>query len=500
MRTASVHRDIKPANVLIDGGHVVVADFGVAKAIAAARGEWDRAEQTDGAHEVSSSLTVVGSAIGTPAYMSPEQARAEEVDARTDVYSLGCMAFEMLTGQLPFGSAGVYGIADPEVEPPPAASTHCPGLPPAVDGVLARALAHNVDARFQSTTALAEALGAVAAQAAGTDGGATALPGSAWRPRWVAAAALAGAAVIVAGGVALRRVWTASPSAAAGSTAAANASRSGAVTAPDGGPKLAVLPFENLGPQEDAYFAQGVGDGLASRLTSVAGVRVISPASTRQYRNTTKPAVQVGRELGVEYLLGGRVRWDRADQGPRRMRVTVELVRASDGRSCGPTATTPRPTVCLPWRVPIGERVTRALAVALGARERQTISTRPTTSFEAYTYFLRGEALRTDWVDEYKAKINAVTLYERAVSLDPKFALAFARLAETHGNIYWASVDRTAKRLTLMRDAAETAVRLDPDLAEGHLALGYYYYRAQRDYDRALREFAAGLERQPGRA
>ena len=102
-----VHRDIKPANVLIDGGHVVVADFGVAKAIAAARGELDRAEKSEGAPEDSAGLTVVGSAIGTPAYMSLEQARAADVDARTDVYSLGCMAFEMLTGRLPFGSAGV---------------------------------------------------------------------------------------------------------------------------------------------------------------------------------------------------------------------------------------------------------------------------------------------------------------------------------------------------------------------------------------------------------
>jgi serine/threonine-protein kinase len=90
-------------------------------------------------------------------------------------------------------------------------------------------------------------------------------------------------------------------------------------------------------------------------------------------------------------------------------------------------------------------------------------------------------------------------MYERAVSLDPRFALAFARLAETHGNLYWQNADRTAKRLALMRDAAETAVRLDPDLPEAHLALGYYYYRARRDYERALREFAAGLERQPGR-
>jgi len=499
-----IHRDIKPANVLIEGGHVVVADFGVAKAIAAARGEWERAEHRaergEGAPELSSPLTVAGSAIGTPAYMSLEQARSDDVDARTDVYSLGCMAFEMITGQLPFGSAGVYGIADPEVEPAPAASAQCPELPAAVDGVLARALAHNVHDRFQSTTALAEALGAAApAPVPSTDGGATALA-PAWRPRWVAAAALAAAAAMVAGGVALRRAWTATPSAAEVSAAAPNAGQLGAVTAPAAGPILAVLPFENLGPQEDAYFAQGVGDGLASRLTSVAGVRVISPTSTRQYRNTTKPPAQVGRELGVEYLLGGHVRWERADQGPRRVRVTVELVRASDGSSVWADRYNATTDDLFAVEGKIGERVTGALAVALGARERQTIATRPTTSFEAYTYFLRGEALRTDWLDEFKFKMNAVTMYERAVSLDPKFALAFARMAETHGNIYWASVDRTAKRLALMRDAAETAVRLDPDLAEGHLALGYYYYRGRRDYDRALREFAAGLERQPGRA
>ena len=483
-----VHRDVKPANVLIDGGHVVVADFGVAKALAA---------------DLPDALTDAGFTVGTPSYMSPEQARAAGVDARSDVYSLGCMAFEMLTGQLPRGDKGVFGVARHRGEPPPPASALRPELPPAVDGVVARAVALDVDDRFRSTTEFAVALGAAAASATpDANSGAHAIPKRlAARQRWIlAAAALATTAAAVAGVVALLRPSTSVPAVAALPDGALDAGQSGAVAAPTTAPALAVLPFENLGAPEDAYFAQGVGDGLASRLTSVAGVRVISPASTRQYRNTTKPRAQVGHELGVEYLLGGHVRWDRADQGPRRVRVTVELVRASDGSSVWADRYDATTDDLFAVEGAIGERVAGALAVALGARERQTISTRPTASFEAYTYFLRGEALRTTEEDEYMASANAVTMYERAVALDPRFALAFARLAETHGNIYWASTDRTAKRLALMREAAETAVRLDPDLPEGRLALGYYYYRARRDYDRALREFAAGLDRQPRRS
>ncbi len=494
-----VHRDIKPANVLTDGGHVVVADFGVAKAIALARGEAERVEHSESAHDPTSPLTVAGLAIGTPAYMSLEQARGVDVDARSDVYSLGCMAFEMLTGQLPFGAAGVYGIADPEAEPPPAPSAHCPELPPAVDAVVARALAHDVDARFQSTTAFAEALGAAAAPASPGvgDGPQRHTTRLMWRRPWFAAAALVATLGVGVGIAALRRALTTARTVAA-TSAGPTAGPASAMPTAASGPTLAVLPFENVGPAEDAYFAQGVSDELASRLTSVAGVRVMSPGSTRRYRNTTKPHDQIGRELGVDYLLEGRVRWDRADTTARRVRVTVEMVRMRDGSSVWADHYEAKTEDLFNVEGQIGERVAAALEIALEDRERQAISVTPTENFEAYSYFLRGEALRTAEEDAVNNSPRAVQMYERAVALDPKFALAFARLSKTHADLYWASTDRTARRLALARDAAEIAVRLDPELPEARLALGTYYYWGRRDYDRAVREFSIGLKRQPG--
>jgi len=478
-----IHRDIKPANVLIDGGHVVVADFGVAKALALDTGDREHPESPGGADSSPNSLTVVGSAIGTPAYMSLEQARAADVDARSDVYSLGCMTFEMLTGQLPFGTAGVYGIADPELEPPPLASARCPGVPPAVDGVLARALAHNVHDRFQSTTAFAQALGTAATPALPIPEVVAARP--VWRRPWVAAASLVASVSVAIGIVELRR-------------SATGALSGSAMPIPASGPALAVLPFANVGAAEDAYFAAGVSDELASRLTSIAGVRVMSPGSTRQYRNTTKPRNEVARELGVDYLLDGHVRWDRSESAGRRVRVTVELVRTRDGSSVWADHYDARTEDLFNVEGQIGERVAEALEVALGARERKSISARPTENFDAYSYYLRGEALRTATEDELHTMPRAVEMFERAVALDPKFALAYARLAKAHSSLYGANTDRTAKRLALMRSAAETAVRLDPELPEAHIALSAYYYLGPHDYDRALAELAIAAERQPG--
>ena len=478
-----VHRDVKPANVLIDGGHAVVADFGVAKAIALATSQRDRPEHLSGAKDVPAGLTMAGGVIGTPAYMSPEQARAEAVDARTDVYSLGCMTFEMLTGQRPFSHFGIAAIGVRTTSPAPCSV--CTDLPPEFDTVLARALAPLPDDRYQSTTAFAQALGTAALPVpAAVSGQSIAEKRPAWRRPWFVPAALAVVASIGAGVVAARR-------------AASGTMTGSAMPAPVSGPSLAVLPFENVGAAGDTYFAQGVSDELTSRLASVAGVRVMASGSTRQYRNTDKTREQIARELGVQYLLDGRVRWDRADTAARRLRVTVELVRMSDGSAVWADHYEAKAEDLFAVEGQIGERVAAALEVALAPRERETIGARPTENFEAYSYYLRGEALRVAEEDALNSTPRALEMFERAVALDPKFALAYARLSITHANVYWSNADRTSKRLALVKAAADSALRLDPDLPEAHLALGRYYYWGFRDYDRALPEFTAVLDKQP---
>lgn len=185
-----VHRDVKPANVLLDGRHALVADFGLAKAIAVACEEWDRAEHERNPYHRSSALTLPGFVLGTPEYMSPEQAKGEDLDARTDVYSLGCMTFEMLTGKLPFPDTGLKGIVQRVRDPLPVPSAYCPELPPALDDVIARALAPRIADRFRSTSALANALGDAAAQASSRgDRGHGRRERPVWRRLWVAATA-----------------------------------------------------------------------------------------------------------------------------------------------------------------------------------------------------------------------------------------------------------------------------------------------------------------------
>jgi TolB-like protein/Flp pilus assembly protein TadD len=298
---------------------------------------------------------------------------------------------------------------------------------------------------------------------------------------------------------ALRRVATGVPAVAALLGGAPNVGSRNAMPAAANGPRLAVLPFENIGPADDAYFAQGVGDELTSRLTSISGVRVMSPGSTRQYRSTTKPPAEVGRELGADYLLEGHVRWDRSDSASRRVRVTVELIRARDGSSIWADRFEAKTEDLFAVEASIGEKVAASLEVALDEPQRQTISARPTENFEAYSYYLQGEAIRTSGeLNGLTASPRAIALYERAVALDPKFALAFARLSLTHGDVYWSNVDRTSRRLAPLRAAAEKAIELDPNLPEARYAMGMYYYRALRDWDRALNEFSIGLRQQPG--
>lgn len=259
--------------------------------------------------------------------------------------------------------------------------------------------------------------------------------------------------------------------------------------------RIAVLPFENLGRPNDEYFADGVTDAIRGKLAVLPGLQVIARGSSTQYKRTTKSPHQIGRELGVQYLLTGTVRWSESARGSR-VQVRPELIRVA--------------TAAEQWQQPfdavlsdvfevqsdIAAQVALALSVVLGARERRVLSDRPTAHLAAYDAFLRGNQL---WygADDLAMERRALEQYERAVALDSMFALAWAALSRTHSVLYdYASAGRESDR-RMAYTAAQRALRLDPSLPEGHLALLRYYGYTRYDWPSALAEFAQAHEMAP---
>jgi TolB-like protein/Flp pilus assembly protein TadD len=263
-----------------------------------------------------------------------------------------------------------------------------------------------------------------------------------------------------------------------------------------------VLPFENLGAAQDEYFADGLADAVRGKLALLAGVEVIARESSAPYRKTRKPPEQVARELGARYLLTGTVRWEKAPGGAGRVVVSPELVEVTPGNS--PRARWQQPfaaalTDVFQVQGQIAGQVAQALDVALASSERRALEARPTADPTAYDYYLRGNV----YFDRGNAEPDlraAEELYSKAVALDSAFALAHARLALTHDLLYWFTYDRSPERLSKEKASADRAIRLRPDLAEAHLALGYYHYHGHLDYERALAEFEAARRLQPSNA
>jgi serine/threonine-protein kinase len=289
------------------------------------------------------------------------------------------------------------------------------------------------------------------------------------------------ALVVLAGaaGLAVRQSRSARPAAAAGRT------------------MLAVLPFNNLGRPDDEYFATGLTDEITSRLSGVERLGVISGASAGQYRNSTKSLRDIGRELGVAYVLEGSVRWEQPAGAPPRVRVIPQLVRVDDERHLWSDRYDATLADLFDVQASIAEAVTRALNVAIAGGERSALAARPTDDMQAYAYYLQGNQYLTGSWGELKRLRIAVEMYRKAVSADTGFGVAYAKLSEALSSLYASTTGGRPEHIEQARAAAETAVRLQPDLAEAHLALGYYHYRSRKSYDAALREFAVAQRLQP---
>jgi TolB-like protein/Flp pilus assembly protein TadD len=254
--------------------------------------------------------------------------------------------------------------------------------------------------------------------------------------------------------------------------------------------KIVVLPFENLGPPNDQYFADGVTEEITSRLASVRDLGVISRQTAVQYDRTGKTARQIGSDLEVDYVLEGTVRWDRSAEGKSKILVTPQLIRASDDTHVWSDRYSRIIDDIFAVQSDIAEQVIRQIDIALLKSFQSSRQTKPTENLEAYDLYLRGlENLRPAPLEpEFK---DAINMFEQAVALDPEFVLAYARLSQNHSAMYHYGYDRTEERKKKAMEASMKALELEPKLAEAHISLGQYYYFCDKDYDKALEEFSS---------
>ncbi len=466
--------------------------------------------------------------VGTPQYMSPEQANGTKgIDARSDVYSLGCVLYEMLAGEPPYTGPTAQAILLKRfTDPVPSVRKLRANVPEGVDQAIQRALAVVPGDRFPTAAAFAEALETVTTPTATptvvtptgsptTAGlaGATVPAGSSWPP---APAGPGGPSATPAGGTTpvpapparpARRVPLGALLLALGFALGLGVlfawRRShGAAEEETGTRRLAVLPFENLGDSSAAYFADGMTDEVRGKLAALPGLEVTASRSASEYKHTSKTLPQIAKELGVDYLLIGKIRWEKTATGTSRVRVSPELVRVSQGAAAtkweqGFDASL---TDVFSVQADIAGKVASALNVALGDSTKQQLAARPTQNLAAYDAFLKGEAASQQLaVNDAASLQRAIAFYEQAVALDSTFVEAWAQLARAEAWYYALGTPIPAAGDEARR-AAERAAALAPGRPESQLALGYYYANVGYDNARALAAYQVGLKVAPNNA
>ena len=454
-----LHRDIKPGNILLDeNGQPHLTDFGLARLV-----------------ETESTVTRTLEVLGTPSYMAPEQAAGEttKLSKATDVYGLGAVLYQLLTGHPPFAGGTTYGtiklLLDTEPRPPRLLN---PKIDRDLSTICLKCLEKDPKRRYFSAVALAEDLEhwlkyePIQAQRTGIF-----TRGRKWVQRKPVAAALI-TSLVALGAVTGWNVWKSE------------------LSRPPPDKSIAVLPFENLGRDPDnAYFAEGIQQEILTRLASIADLKVISYTSTQRFHSKPSDLAEVAKHLGVANILEGSVQ-KAADQ----VRVNVQLINAQTDSHLWAETYDRKLTDILGVESEIAKEIAATLQAKLTGREQQALAVKRTNNPEAYDAYLRGlafEARNFDSSPGFGPSLKAAGFFERAVQLDPNFALAWARLSRADAHVYFDREETTsAVRGDAAKRALENAQKLAPNSPETLLSLGYYQYWVLRDYESARTTFA----------